>query len=119
MPKPKKDALLAEAVELARRTLREIAPEEQVGEHRSAVPEEDRLLTHRFTAKKPGYRGWEWFVTVARALRAKKVTVCEVGLLPGEDALIAPHWVPWAERMDDEEKEALGEAVGEAEPAAS
>lgn len=111
MPKPKKDATLAEAVELAREALLEVAPAGQIGEHRAAVPEEDRLLTHRFLAEKPGYHGWEWFVTVARAPRAKKVTVCELGLLPGEDALLAPPWVPWAERMDEKEKEKLGDAV--------
>ena len=118
MPKPKKDALLAEAVERAREALSEVAPAEQIGEHRAAVPEEDRLLTHRFAADRPGYRGWEWFVTVARAPRAKKVTVCELGLLPGDDALLAPPWIPWAERMDEKEKETLGETVGEAQPSA-
>lgn len=119
MPKPKKDALLAEAVELAREALLETVPAEQIGQHRAAVPEEDRLLTHRFAADKPGYGGWEWFVSVARAPRAKKVTVCEVGLLPGADSLLSPPWVPWAERVDEKEKEALGEVVGEAEPAAT
>lgn len=104
--KPKADPMLLEAVDTARAALADIAEESQVGTHLSASAEGDRLLTHRFAAHKPGYRGWEWFVTVARAPRAKKVTVCEIGLLPGEDALIAPEWVPWLERMNDEEKEA-------------
>ncbi|GAA1454941.1 DUF3027 domain-containing protein [Nesterenkonia lacusekhoensis] len=119
MPKPKKDAVLAEATQLALEALKEIAPIEQIGPHVSAVPEEDRLLTHRFAADKPGYRGWEWYVTVARAPRTKKVTVCELGLLPGEDALLAPPWVPWAERMNEKEKEALGDVVPDAEPASA
>lgn len=117
MPKPKKDAVLAEATQLALDALKEIAPIEQVGPHVSAVPEEDRLLTHRFAADKPGYRGWEWYVTVARAPRTKKVTVCELGLLPGEDALLAPQWVPWVERMNEKEREKLGDVVPDAEPA--
>jgi hypothetical protein len=36
---------------------------------------------------------------VARAPRSKLVTVCEVALLPGGDALLAPEWVPWSERL--------------------
>ncbi|GAA1144416.1 DUF3027 domain-containing protein [Nesterenkonia lutea] len=104
--KPKADPVLAESVELAREALVEIAAQAQIGMHLGVRAEGDRLLTHRFAADKPGYRGWEWFVTVARAPRAKKVTVCELGILPGQDALIAPEWVPWLERMNDEEKEA-------------
>ena len=33
-----------------------------------------------------------------------RITVCEVGLLPGEDAVLAPDWVPWSERVSQEEK---------------
>jgi DUF3027 family protein len=38
-------------------------------------------------------------VTVARASRAKVATVDEVVLLPGSDALLAPPWLPWSERL--------------------
>ncbi|MDZ5078917.1 DUF3027 domain-containing protein [Nesterenkonia sp. HG001] len=114
---PKKDAVLSEAVDLAREALREIAPDEQVGEHLSVTAEEDRLHTHRFAAVKPGYHGWEWFVAVARAPRVKKVTVCEIGLLPGSDSLLAPAWVPWAERMDEQEKKQMAAEEAAAESA--
>lgn len=99
MPAYKKDLVLAEAVIDARTALNEIASEEQVGQHLGTKADADRLVTHRFAAQKPGYSGWEWFVTVARAPRSKKVTVCELGMLPGDGALLAPAWVPWAERM--------------------
>ena len=36
---------------------------------------------------------------MARASRAKIVTLDEVVLLPGPDALLAPEWVPWSERL--------------------
>ena len=104
MPSFKKDAVLAEAVEVARAALSEITAEEQIGEHLGAAAEGERLTAHRFAAHRPGYQGWEWFVTLARAPRSKKVTVCEVGLLPGENAVLAPEWVPWAERVTDDEK---------------
>lgn len=101
----KKDAVLIEAVDAARSALDDIAAANQVGEYLSATTEGERLVTHRFAAQKPGYHGWEWFVTVARAPRSKKVTVCELGLLPGEEALVAPEWIPWSERLSDAERD--------------
>lgn len=70
-----------------------------VGEHVGVQVDGDRLVTHLFESRQPGYRGWRWAVTVARASRAKAVTVCEVCLLPGAEALLAPAWVPWSERL--------------------
>ena len=97
---PKQDAVLAQAVDLARAAVVDAADgEANVGEHLSAQAHEDRLLTHLFECTLPGYRGWTWFATVARAPRTKLVTVCEVGLLAGKDSLLAPEWVPWEERL--------------------
>nr|EIF90554.1 hypothetical protein [Streptomyces tsukubensis NRRL18488] len=70
-----------------------------MGEHLSLVADGDRVVTHFFECKEPGYRGWRWAVTVARASRAKVVTLDESVLLPGPDALLAPEWVPWSERL--------------------
>ncbi|QCU79496.1 DUF3027 domain-containing protein [Citricoccus sp. SGAir0253] len=101
---PKLDELLASSVEAARSALAGLAEEDQVGRHVGAVADDDRLVTHRFAAALPGYGGWEWFATLSRAPRSKHVTVCEVGLLPGQDAILAPDWVPWSERVSQEEK---------------
>jgi hypothetical protein len=73
--------------------------DEHVGEHISVVAEGDRVVTHYFACTLPGYRGWRWAVTLARAPRARNVTVCETVLLPGDGALLAPSWVPWHERL--------------------
>lgn len=101
---PKQDALLVADVATARAGVEQIAEPAQIGPgHRVAV-EEDRLVVHLFECTLPGYRGWNWFASLARAPRSKAVTVCEVGLLPGEDALLAPEWVPWSERVSPEEK---------------
>lgn len=98
--KPSKpDALLAAAIGDALAGLREVVPEEQIGEHISVVPEADRLVTHRFASRLPGYLGWQWYATLARVPRGKEATVCEVGLLPSEGSLLASDWVPWAERV--------------------
>lgn len=67
--------------------------------------EEERLSTHLFECTLPGYRGWFWFATLSRAPRSRVATICEVGLLPGDDALIAPDWVPWADRVRPEDLE--------------
>ncbi|MWA11894.1 DUF3027 domain-containing protein [Streptomyces sp. BA2] len=93
------DRLCAEAVGLARDAAEETAAPGVVGEHVEVVVEGDRVVTHLFECKEFGYRGWRWAVTVARASRAKVVTLDETVLLPGPDALLAPEWVPWSERL--------------------
>lgn len=93
------DRLCAEAVDLAREAAEETAAPSTVGEWIEAVADGDRVVTHYFEAREPGYRGWRWGVTVARASRAKKVTVDESVLQPGPDALLAPAWLPWNERL--------------------
>ena len=57
------------------------------------------MVTHRFACTQTGYRGWSWSVTVARAPKQKTVTVDEIVLLPGEEAVLAPEWVPYKERI--------------------
>ena len=95
-----KDAVLASAVDLARAAAQDVADRpELVGEHLGLVVEGERLVSHRFAATAPGYRGWHWTVTVARIPRSRTATVCEVDLLPGDDAVLAPAWVPWSERL--------------------
>ncbi|GAA2292699.1 DUF3027 domain-containing protein [Streptomyces kunmingensis] len=93
------DRLCAEAVDYARTAAEEAAAPGVVGEHVEMVVEGDRVVTHLFECKEFGYRGWRWAVTVARASRAKYVTLDETVLLPGPDALLAPEWVPWSERL--------------------
>ncbi|MEU3751747.1 DUF3027 domain-containing protein [Streptomyces olivoreticuli] len=93
------DRLCAEAVELARTAAEEAALPGMVGDHVEVVADGDRVVTHYFACEDPGYRGWRWAVTVARASRAKAVTLDETVLLPGPDALLAPEWVPWSERL--------------------
>lgn len=102
--KPSKpDAVLAAAVDTARNGVLEVAGDTEVGEHLGVFPEAERLVTHRFAANVPGYGGWYWFATLARVPRGKDATICEVGLLPSEEALLAPDWVPWSERVRPED----------------
>jgi hypothetical protein len=90
---------LREAVELAREAAQAEAGERPVGEYVDTQAEDGGAATHLFEADLPGYRGWQWAVTVASAGPGTPVTVSEVVLLPGPDALVAPSWVPWTQRL--------------------
>lgn len=93
------DAACADAVDVARTALLEVVPESAIGAHLGLRVEGDRLVTHCYECRLAGYRGWWWAVTVTRAARQQTVTVNEVVLLPGDEAVIAPDWVPYAERV--------------------
>jgi hypothetical protein len=92
------DKVCAEAVDVARAGVTEVEAA-AVGDHLGALAEGDRLVTHLFECRLGGYVGWRWAVTVTRAPRSRQVTVCETVLLPGPDALLAPGWLPWQERL--------------------
>ena len=95
----KSDAVTVQAVDAAREALvADVGPGE-VGEPLGHMVEGDRLVTHYFAATRAGYRGWRWAVTLVRASRARHVTVDEIVLLPGDDAIVAPDWVPYRERI--------------------
>jgi Protein of unknown function (DUF3027) len=96
----KPDEVLAAAVEAARDGLLDLTAADTVGDHLGTVAEGERLVTHFFVAAHPGYVGWRWAVTLSRAPRQRHPTVNEVVLLPGEEALLAPPWVPWKDRLD-------------------
>ncbi|WP_304275643.1 DUF3027 domain-containing protein, partial [Rothia mucilaginosa] len=115
----KVDEILAAAKDVALQGVQEIAPAHAIGLVHHVRAEEERLSTHLFECTLPGYRGWFWFATLSRAPRSRVATICEVGLLPGDDALIAPDWVPWADRVrpEDLEENAAQENAASAETA--
>ncbi|GAB2654658.1 hypothetical protein GCM10027088_36240 [Nocardia goodfellowii] len=90
--------MLADAVDVARRALLELEPS-AVGTHLGVSAEDESAATHRFEATLPGYRGWQWAVVVAAPPGADRVTVSESALLPGPEALVAPEFVPWEQRV--------------------
>ncbi|GAA4489325.1 DUF3027 domain-containing protein [Rhodococcus olei] len=90
--------LLAEAVVIARRALADLG-EVQVGAHLGVTAEDECSATHRFEATLPGYHGWQWAVVLAALPDSDRVTVSESALLPGPDALVAPEWLPWDQRI--------------------
>jgi hypothetical protein len=95
----KPDAATVAAVDVARDALLADVPASDVGEHLGYVVDGPRLTTHLFACTRRGYVGWHWAVTLTRASRQRKVTVVETVLLPGDDAITAPPWVPYRERI--------------------
>jgi hypothetical protein len=88
------------ALDLAKKAAVEDAGKsEYVGEFYSIDSDEDRVATYLFEAKLPGYHGWRWGVTVVKIDDASKPTICDVVLLPGAQALLAPNWVPYSQRI--------------------
>ncbi|MEV7604983.1 DUF3027 domain-containing protein [Paenarthrobacter sp. NPDC089322] len=109
----KPDAFLASAVDVAREAVQSIANQGEVGQHIAAKSEGDRVVTHLFESKLAGYGGWQWYAVVTRNSRSKVVTVSELGLLPSEDSILAPEWVPWAKRVRPEDETPLVEETVE------
>ena len=83
---------------LALAALHEITPASTVGEPRDSAVDADGVLTIRFENRMPGYPGWYWTVGIAQVADSDP-TVLEAELMPGDGALTAPDWLPWAERL--------------------
>ena len=69
-----------------------------VGEYLGAIREDEIAITAAFAAVDRGYRGWYWSVTLA-VVDPERPTISEVVLLPGDQSLLAPPWVPWDLRI--------------------
>ena len=110
------DARLIEAHDLALAALHEITPASTVGAPAGYTLVDDGAVSLRFANTMPGYPNWFWTVSVA-AVEGAEPTVLEAELLPGEGALLAPEWVPWAERLAEYQaaQAALAAEQGDAE----
>lgn len=90
----------AEDVDLARRVVLEVADAGDVGDHLGAVAETDEsVVTHQFACGSAGYAGWHWSVTLVHDAERDLTTVNEVVLVPGDEAIVAPAWLPYKERL--------------------
>lgn len=91
-------APLAELQQLAEVALNEIAEADEIGEFVAASVEGDAVAVLQYAVRVPGYTDWFWTVLCTRVPDSAP-TVLECFMLPGENALLAPAWVPWAERL--------------------
>jgi len=94
------DDRLIGAHDLALAALHEITPATTVGPAAGYTAEEGGVVSLRFANTMPGYPDWFWTVSVA-VVEGAEPTVLEAELLPGDGALLAPEWVPWAVRLAD------------------
>lgn len=85
---------------LSRSALAEITPERSVGQLREVDDSVDGLVTLTFSTTMSGYPGWVWTVAVS-TIDPANPSVLETELMPGDGALLAPDWVPWADRLDE------------------
>lgn len=93
------DAVLAAATELAHAAVLDVADAASVGASLGIVEDGERFALHLYACTKAGYRGWYWAVSVTRAPDSDHVTVNDVVLLPGDDAIVAPSWTPYKDRI--------------------
>ena len=61
--------------------------------------DENRIATYLFESLIPGYKGWRRCVTIARVDESSEPTICDVVSIPGPEALLAPDWVPFRDRV--------------------
>ena len=63
------------------------------------IDDDGRVETYLFEAHLAGYKGWRWCVTIAVVDKKSDPTICDVVVLPGPDALLAPDWVAYRDRI--------------------
>ena len=63
------------------------------------IDDDGRVETYLFEANLAGYKGWRWCVTIAKVDKNSEPTICDVVVLPGPDALLAPEWIPYRDRI--------------------
>jgi hypothetical protein len=63
------------------------------------IDDDGRVETYLFEAHLAGYKGWRWCVTIAIVDKKSEPTICDVVVLPGPDALLAPEWIAYRDRI--------------------
>ncbi len=97
-PSPKKPnaSSPSSAEDIARQAIEDVQPD-SAGKLLGITSEGEGSSTYTFAAQVRGYRGWEWQVVISG--EDANPTLSEVALMPGDDALLAPAWIPWEERL--------------------
>lgn len=71
----------------------------EVGDFISATMLEAGVVDYRFDSHIMGYEGWQWSITLYHDEEANVWTVDESSLVPSEQALLPPKWIPWKDRL--------------------
>lgn len=59
----------------------------------------------QFHSSLPAYKNWFWTVVLNRVDKKSAFTISEIVLVAGPDAMLAPPWTPWAERLAEFRKQ--------------
>lgn len=87
--------------DIARAVAMDVADDpEQVGDVVNAIELGDNVTDFRLAADVRGYEGWQWSVTLYHDAEVGTWTVNESSLVPTDDALVPPAWVPWKDRLE-------------------
>lgn len=89
----------------AQAVLAETSDPGSVGDYLGEFEVSKGALELRFDCTMRGYKGWYWSVVFTQVEKRKEATISEINLLAGEGALLAPAWVPWAERLAEFRKQ--------------
>lgn len=92
---------MSSSVEVASHALAESLEPGTFGPHVSSHTEGAGLLTENFVCTMPGYVGWYWAVSVS--VFEGRATVNDIVLLPGDEAIVAPAWTPYRDRVRSED----------------
>lgn len=104
------DPVLLASVELARTALDEITPAVTVGDYVGYTVHDEFVLSLKFESLMSGYPDWNWTVTLNRTDADAAPNVLETELMPGENSVLSPEWVPWSLRLEEYEAEHDGSA---------
>lgn len=88
-------------VQIARRALEESVDRAEFGEHLRSIDDGAGLQSEVFECRLAGYQGWNW--TVSLSVFEGHFTVNDVVLLPSDEAVLAPTWTPYRERVQPED----------------
>jgi hypothetical protein len=95
--------LTQDLVDFARQSVVEVVGLDGVGDVLGTADESDSaigaLTSVHFACLRAGYGGWYWSVSVSGLSTEGALTVNDVVLLPGDDAIVAPSWTPYRERI--------------------
>lgn len=94
------DARDNRVIELARATAVDMAGNpDQVGDAQTPVEIETNVFEYRFAVIRKGYEGWFWSITLYCDQEQDRWTINESTMLPSDEALVSPAWVPWKDRL--------------------
>lgn len=91
--------------ELALAALIEVCEPGSVGDFVGEKEISKNDLEISFNCTLPAYKNWNWQVVLSRTDKKSPYTISEIVLLASENALLAPAWVPWAERIAEFRKQ--------------